>query len=110
MKKLKFSAFVLLVMGLILAYPIAYYSSTETKTITVKDKERITKKESSYYLVYCEEGEFMNDDSWLFWKWDSSEVYNKLEPGKKYKVKLAGWRWNFFSWYENIVSIEESKD
>jgi len=107
MKNLKFFAVILLVIGVIFAYPVAYWSSTETKTITVKDKERVNKKESSYYLVYCEEGEFMNDDSWLFFKWNSSEIYGDLEAGKKYKVKVAGWRWNFGSWYENIISIEE---
>lgn len=109
MKNLKFYGLILLVVGLIFAYPIAYWSSAETKTITVKEKERINDSEDSYYLIYCEEGEFTNEDSWLFWKWNSSEVYSDLEEGKTYKVRVAGWRWNFGSWYENIISIEEEK-
>ena len=100
--------FVILILVAIFIYPIAYRSSGDYATFTVKDKERITEDRDSYYLIFTEDGEvFENDDSLLFWKWNSSDVYGELEVGKTYKAKVAGWRVHIFSMYRNVLTISE---
>jgi hypothetical protein len=89
-------------------YPTAYYLSSDTVEITVKDKERITtgsgENISSKFIIYSENEVFENTDSWLFFKFNSADYQNKLEVGKTYKVKVAGWRVPFLSMYRNVVS------
>ena len=41
-----------LIVLLFATYPITYYFSEDTTTITVKRKERITGENSSKYLIY----------------------------------------------------------
>tara|TARA_Y100000310_G_C20701093_1_gene829949 strand:+ start:21 stop:356 length:336 start_codon:yes stop_codon:yes gene_type:complete len=85
--------------------PVCYWISAEEETITVNKTERINKDGESYYLVFAEEGTYKNVDSWLFWKFNSSDVQGQLETGNTYKVKVAGWRIPLFSSYENIIKI-----
>ncbi len=94
----------------IIIIPIAYRCSSEIKEITVKDKERIDDDDDSKYLIFTEQGVFENTDSIMFFKWNSSDVYNQIEVGATYKVKVAGWRVPFLSWYENVIVIEEVID
>jgi len=95
---------------LIFGYPVGYRMSTEEMTILVTDKERINDSESSKFLVYTKQGVFENTDSWLFFKFNSSDFQNKLEVGEKYKVKVAGWRLPFFSTYKNIITVKKIKN
>lgn len=108
---------ILIVVGLICllgGYPTAYYLSSSETTITVKRLERIvessgsgeTTSTSSKYLVFTNNEVFENTDSWLYLKFSSSDLYSKLEEGQTYKVKVAGWRIPFLSWYRNIIEIE----
>lgn len=96
---------------LIIAYPVMYYTSSSTIEVKVESKERITtgsgESISSKYMVYTDKGVFECTDSWLFFKFNSSDVYSKFEEGETYKVKVAGWRAPFLSWYKNIISIKE---
>lgn len=107
--KIRYSFYVLLVSVVLFGYASAYYVSSETIEITIKDKERITTGSgediSSKFIVYGENEVFENTDSWLYLKFDSSDIQNGLETGRMYKVKVAGWRVPFFSWYRNIITI-----
>lgn len=94
----------------IAVYEIAWFSSGEEITIEVIDKERIVEsdsegKTSSKYLVFTESETFENTDVLLLGKFNSSDLQGHLKPGRKYKVKVYGWRVPFFSSYRNIVSI-----
>lgn len=110
MRSTIFISFIMLfIVGLIVAYPVGYYSSSETITITVDDKERVAESNSGRYLIFTEDEVYENSDSYLYLKFNSSEVYNKLEKGNTYKVKIAGWRVPFLSWYENILEIKKAK-
>lgn len=97
----------ILVIFVLFGYTGFYYMSSETIEITVKDKERITtgsgESISSKFIIYTENEVFENTDSWIFGKFNSADYQNKLEVGKTYKVKVAGWRVPFFSMYRNIV-------
>lgn len=101
---------ILFAILVLFTYPFAYYSSGDIIELTVDEKERITSGSgnniSSKFIVYTENEVFENTDSWLFFKFSSADLQNKLEVGKRYQVKVAGWRIPFLSWYRNIVEIK----
>jgi hypothetical protein len=107
-QKARYFLYALVLPILLFGYPAAYYFSSETISITIKDKERITtgsgESISSKFIIYSESEVFENTDSWLFFKFNSADYQNKLEVGKTYKVKVAGWRIPFLSTYRNVVS------
>jgi hypothetical protein len=108
--KIRYSLYAVLVAVILFGYAGAYYASSEIIEITITDKERITtgsgKNISSKFILYGENEVFENTDSWLYLKFSSSDIQNKLSVGKTYKVKVVGWRVPFFSWYRNIISVE----
>lgn len=106
-KSLFFIVSVIIVAFLIGAYPMAYLSSQEDVNITVTKSERVTSGDNSYYLIYTDSETFENTDSWLFIKFDSSDLYRELKVGEKYNVKVVGWRIPFFSLYRNIIKINK---
>ena len=99
----------LCVLLAVISYPIAYRMSEKTIEVMVTEKERITtgrgKTIDSKFLVYTEGGVFENTDSWLYFKFNSSNVQNELKVGESYMVRVAGWRIPLFSWYKNIIGI-----
>ena len=80
-------------------------------TITVQDKERVCESGNSSckYLVFTDKGTFQNSDSLLSGKFDSSDVYGRLDEGKTYVVKVAGFRQGILSMYPNIIEVVEEK-
>jgi hypothetical protein len=102
---------IIIVVLLVLSPILIYKSSAKEVTFTVKSKERINKSESSYYLVWTNDGRVYKDsDNIIFWKFNSSDIYGDLEPGKTFRAKVAGWRIRFLSMYENIIEIHEKQD
>ena len=101
--------FLLISVGILSSYAIAYRASAEDKVITIESKERITtghgKNVRGKWLVFTNEGPFEVTDTLVFGRWDSSNRYHRLKKGKTYKVTVAGWRWGFRSMYKNIIEI-----
>ena len=97
---------ILVVAAVLFGYPAAYYMSSEDITITVTKSERVTKGDNSKYLVYTDAETFENTDSYLSWKFDSSDVHGHLKDGQSYNVTVRGWRWKMFSSYRNIVEVK----
>ena len=97
---------VLIVLAVIIVPIVLSYKSVTVTTITITDKERITDGSNSYYLVFTENEVFKNSDSTLHWKFDSSDVYNKLKVGETYTVKVNWYRVPFWSMYRNILEIK----
>ena len=86
----------------------------ETYRGTVTDKERVIQHRRSKYLIFTELEDnsvrvFQNTDSWLEWKFGSSDMYAGIKKGKMYDFKTYGWRVPFLSWYENIIDAKEVK-
>lgn len=106
-KNLIYSGFIIAALTLTLGYSVAYYTSSEIITLTVKDKERITtgsgENISSKFIIYAEGEVFENTDSWLYAKFNSADIQNKLSVGETYKVEVAGWRVPFLSMYRNVI-------
>ena len=97
------------VLFLLVGWPIVYrLAGTDAETITVKKLEQVKKSDTGKYLVFTERGEvFEITDTVMFGRWDSSDLYGRMEPGKTYKVRAAGWRVSFFSLYRNIITADE---
>ena len=100
--------FIILVVGIGLTAAYQYGTVDEVQ-ITVIEKERIVKTDgedvTSYYLVFCEDETFKNEDALFHGKFRSSDLQGKLKVGESYKVKVFGWRIGFLSMYRNIVKI-----
>ena len=97
-------AIALILLG---GYPVAYRLSSETIEVTIKDKERITtgsgESISSKFIIYTENEVFENTDSWIYFKFNSTDHQNKYTVGETYRVKVAGWRVPFLSMYRNVI-------
>lgn len=98
--------FIIIFILVILAIPVAKYVSCETIEVTIKDKESIVNDGEHKYLIYTNDEVFKNVDSFMFLKWNSSDVQNNLDIGETYSVKVSGWRVPFLSTYRNVISIE----
>lgn len=94
---------ILLVLFAPIGYCSALKSSSRLITVQVDDRER--QDSAGRYLVFAPDTEYQVDDSIIFWKWDASSRYNKLDPGKEYRVRVAGWRVHFLSMYPNIIEV-----
>ena len=98
---------ILVVVFLPVGCSLAYKGSARDITIQVDDRERVNSRDSGKYLIFTPDAEYQVSDTILFWEWDSSSKYNKLDPGETYEVTVAGWRVPFLSMYPNIVAIKE---
>lgn len=85
--------------------------ATDHITITVDSKERITDKDgdavTSKYMIFTEEEVFENTDAPIMFKFNSSDLYNKLKVDSTYNVKVYGFRIPFLSQYRNIIKIDK---
>jgi hypothetical protein len=79
----------------------------ERGTFTVKEKSAVTNGNSHTYLIFTDKTTYEIDDTLWKWRWNSSDVYGKMEVGKTYEADLQGVRWPFFSMYQNILNPVE---
>lgn len=96
------------IAGVVLAPCYSYYVSD---TVRTKITDVQMTKVDDVYMIATEYRPFKNEDAWYRFKFDSGTVQNdaiKLK-GKEVDITKYGWRWPFFSMYENVVEIEEVK-
>jgi len=86
--------------------PINKASEVRTEVIVVTDKM----VKNDRYLIYASDNVYEITDSWLMGRFDSSDLYGKIEVGKTYKVKVGGKRDHFLSAYPCIHEVEEVKE
>ena len=98
---------IILFFGLLFAYPILLYGSSQTVEDCVVKAERIVKSDSSKYLIFGEKEVYQNTDTILRFKFNSSDFYKDIEEGSCYKFNVQGWRVPFLSWYRNIYGFEQ---
>jgi len=92
------------------AKAILYLSTGDDVTVTVTDKgERCKSVGDCKYLIYTDKGTFEERDSWLNWKFNSSDIYGGIKRDTKYTFHTNGIRVAFLSWYPNITSVQEAK-
>ena len=103
-----FGYVIVIVIFLFLCLPIrAVYTWSTEDEIQVLVNHRESVKSGSEYLIFTESETFKNVDTIFKWKFDSSDVYRDIHPGKTYKVTVYGWRVPFLSMYRNIVKASE---
>lgn len=99
------------IIGVAIYFGTVEYQNEETIEITVKDKYIKRNGDTDLYLVASEEGETYKIQDLLFkGKFNSTDLYNELEVGKKYKITTTGIRLQYFSMYKNINKIEEIEE
>lgn len=76
--------------------------SVKTQQVTINKTERV----EGSYLVYSDKGVFRNEDTWYYFKFDSSDLYNNLRSGETYSCKSYGFRVPLFSMYPNLVKCQ----
>ena len=90
------------------------YGNVQTIEITVKDKyiKRSGNSESNdkYLVVDTENNTYEITDLTFIGKWNSTDLYNELDVGEKYKITISGVRNQFLSMYQNINKIEKIED
>ena len=92
----------------VLSLPVycAYGTQAEV-TFTVTGKERVHSGQSGRYLVFTDAGTFEVTDSIFHGRFDSSDLYGRMQEGKTYRAKVYGFRIEISSAYQNILSVEE---
>lgn len=90
---------------------ICSYSNDREVILTVKDKYIKNGGKTGKYLVVDENNNTYEITDMLFkGKFNSTDLYNKLEINRTYKVKVTGCRINIISMYPNINEILESEE
>jgi hypothetical protein len=101
-------ALVLVTLPFIWRY--SYLKSTETSVLfTVEKAERVTDRtrQDSKYLIFTKNETFEITDEIFYQKFNSSDIYGALKPNHRYKAKVVGSRNPSWSWYRNIISVQE---
>jgi len=94
----------IIAFALVVASQVWPHFIRNEQTVTVnKTEQRCEAQKTCKYLVFTDKGVYKNTDTWLEFKWNSSDMYGDLVAGKSYTIKSYGLRWSFFSWYPNIV-------
>ncbi len=96
------------VLGVVLLAGVGwgrYYVIGQSFEVKVRSLHNKIIKGDDKYLVFTDKGVFENVDTWVWLKFDSSEVQNGLDAGECYRIRTRGLRIPVLSWYKNIQSI-----
>lgn len=98
-----------LIVGSIIFSTYRAYGTKDTVTFTIEDKERVCEGGDSgcRYLVFTDEEVFENRDSFLHFKFNSSDIHGQLNEGEEYTATVIGWRIQFLSMYRNIIEVSD---
>lgn len=107
---ISFGAIGLIFTGMIATSIYKAAATTETVTVKVTGKERIVESNgdqtSSKYLIFTQDEVFENTDSLFLFKFNSSDIYGKIEKDDTCTFVVNGWRVRFLSMYRNIITAE----
>ena len=106
MKEPKVILTIVFVVLLLVVSLFMVYGTQETVSVTVVKTERVVSGESSKYLVFTEDETFKNSDTIWYLKFNSSDIYGRLEPGE-YQFDVYGYRIPLLSSYRNIIEVKE---
>lgn len=87
------------------------YNTKHHRTVTVCGKEAVATKSGHDYRVYTNTGTFVVADS-LFGttRFDSADVYGRLEIKTTYDITYKGWRIPVISEFPNILELHKSSE
>lgn len=97
----------LFVVFTVIAIPVrSYYGTTEVVSGTVTDKYVKNSKDKSDFFVVLDGKPYKNTDDVFLGKWNSADVQAKLKVGDNVKVKIVGYRNEFFSIFPNVAEVK----
>lgn len=102
-------AFAVFFVAVIGANVVIHFTTQETVSALVTDKERVTtggEKPSSKYLIFTEKETFENVDTLLAFKFNSSDIYGRIAIGQVCVFDVVGFRIPFLSMYRNILTAD----
>ena len=82
---------------------------------TIDRMERVVKGDSSKYMVFVDQDKphtpestnvYQITDTWLYLRFNSSDLYGRLNEGDTVRCDTWGWRIPFFSKQPNLLSCE----
>ena len=102
----------LAIVPILAGYIAALELSRDTLDIVVEDKNVVMGSEdssdpSSKWLVYTSDEVFTVAGDWTRGEFYAGDRFAELEPGRAYRVQVAGWRVPPVNWYRKIVRIEQ---
>lgn len=111
-------AILVLVALLLLGNIVAAYGTVAHMTVTmnrIPERTCVTSgggnnttiTTSCWWFVYTDKEVFKDTDSLFFFKFNSADIANGLQPGKTYCVKVNMFRVPFMSWFRNVLSFKE---
>lgn len=98
---------------LVIVLGIGWYRGTEHEvTATVDSKERVCESsreggQSCEYRVFTDHGVFKVTDTFVYWRFNSSDTYASIKQGATYRFRVVGVRAGWMSSYENIIGVSE---
>lgn len=98
--------FVIFVVGMLVFGGLYNRCTDHHVTVTVQGKE-YQSGQYGRYLIFTDGTTYKNSDTFWYWKFDSSDIYGRIEEGETYKMHVYGWRIPFLSSYPNIISMEK---
>ena len=99
--------FVALIIAVCIGSCTVKQCTITTVTDTYQGFERVRKDGDDKYLMYFDDEVFENTDDWMNGKFNSSDLCRLLKKGHTYELTVKGWRFDFWSWYRNIIRIRE---
>lgn len=99
---------IIICIGILSCSGCLSYMNEQTTECIVKDKwiKRPSSSEDELYLVNCGGKTYKISDLLWYGKFNSADIYGNLEIGKKYKITTTGYRFGYFSEYQNINDYE----
>lgn len=128
--KLKWMGIIFIILSLVIFVPMSsviwHYNyevpSVQSKIITVRDWQpkphlaindngmMVIDSADDLMLVTSEDESFLNEENFLFEKFNTRDILNTLNPGGTYNITYYGWREGFNSGFPNILKVEEVVD
>jgi hypothetical protein len=101
----------LVLLGLAAVVLLLLYSYFIPDTVQTRITDAQMTKVDGIFMIATEYRPFWNRDARYRFKFNSGTLQNEAIrlKGKEVKIKKYGWRISLFSWYENVVAIEEVK-
>lgn len=112
-KSVKITIVVIVILVVVISSCVSSFNDHQYE-VMITEKYRVNDGDNSKYLVLGtdESGNvlvFENTDNILRGKFDSSNVQGQLTEGGTFRLTVVGYRIPLFSWYENIIKIDEIK-
>jgi hypothetical protein len=113
---------IVVIILLVIGYMVIPYFTQDSVILTVTDKTATTQissdcdkdgcSTSSYidYMIYSDNETLENIDNIFIWKFDSSDIYGKIDMGDTYKFRVYGWRIPILGMYRNVISVQTLSD